>query len=210
MRQQTKSVRITERDMETLYTIAQLQAVRLDDVGRLLGGGAPLSERTVRGVVERWKRRGLVEAHRTLSGPSVITLTRAGAYLINADPSWPLGPPSWTLLRHALTTSAVAVTYMLDSNAGQWQRPAYARKRHTPDGICVRGSLRAAIEIELNSKSSDRWGLIFDDVLTNYSAVHYWVSPSVRPVLTRWTNDNVSAQHRGRISILALGSLERP
>lgn len=206
----SSGVRLTDRDRQSLLAVAQLRAIRLDDLAVLLGSGKPIASRTTREVAARWVQCGLAQTHRIGVGPSVVTLSAYGARLAGVPSDWPQGMPSWSTIPHTLTTAAVSVRYRVsDQVAGQWQRPAQRVGHHTPDGLIVGATATCAVEIELNRKSGERWTTIVNQLLDDYGLAHYWTTKPVAASFGAWVAASLPDADARRITVYPLGELAR-
>ena len=153
-------VRTTTRDVEVLNFMAEQYGVRKDQLARLLGG---VSERTVRALIDRWVRAGLVQ-RRTIFVRQHAWLwpTRAGLEL--APYPFPYWEPRPGILEHVFHVTQTrfkiaerhpSATWIserrLRAEAGGANRP-----EHMPDGLVVRDGREIAIEVQLAQKSRDR------------------------------------------------------
>jgi len=85
MNRTSKSLRLTERDIEYITWIAEQQAVRLDTLQLLFEiRGKKIDPRALRRLVERWQRLGLVQKKILLAkAPSIIWPTIEGMKVAN-------------------------------------------------------------------------------------------------------------------------------
>lgn len=205
--------RMTDRDRQALRLVAELRAVRRDDVGVMLAtlagrGAHRLGPRTTRDVIARWTSQGLVVTEPYPGqGPAVVLPTPRTAALAH------LGrpkPPSWTDTPHTLTTAAVAGFY-LARLGGEWQselrlRGILPRTEHLPDGVWhpPADAPPVAVEVERNGKSAERWAAIAGQLLSNYHRVDYWLSPETLPVWQRWASENLPEAARARVGVYSI------
>lgn len=205
-----KPVRLGPRDYAALTFVASVRMIRLDDLALVLGYGRELQPRTVRAVVARWERCGLVERHRVTAGPSSITLTPHGRYKLRLDGDTPVGLPSWSQIPHTLTNAAIAVRYKTGFvEASSWSHPSLFDTSHTPDGVVETPELIGAIEVELNRKSVPRWQAILQDLNEHWDFVHYWIGPGIGDPLQTVLKDTLSTQQQGKFRFFELGELAR-
>lgn len=173
-----RGVRATARDEAAAVFVAGQGVVSMDDYGVLLavlGGGAGLSERTVRAVVLRQELLGLVRRERVFAvGPSLVVATRVAASLAGVPGTW-AGLPGLGELRHSLEVSRVAI--------GLWGRGRWVPERlvevpagcHRPDGELHTSRGVVAVEVELVAKSRERTEAAMVDLLERYRWLDYRV-----------------------------------
>ena len=153
-------IRLTERDVEVMTFLAEHYGLRKDQVPKLLG---PISERTVRALIDRWVRAELICRRTIFAGDHAwLWPTRQGLEL------GPLRFPYWEprpgILDHVYwvteTRFRVAQRHpdsrwvserQLRAEAGGANRPD-----HMPDGLVLKSGNRIAIEVQLAQKSADR------------------------------------------------------
>lgn len=209
-------MKITPRDLAALNFVAEVGAVRLDDVGRLLAhlGGRPteLGARTTRGIVDRWKRSGFTEHHRIYHGqPSIIVVTRRGARLTQQPVGLRVGLPAVAELGHDLTTAAVAVLYECNGRAWTGERllSTTFAGNHRPDGITFHRDQRTAVEIELTPKSSKRYSTILPDLTAEFDRVDYWVTPETESTVRSASANFLVPTDQQRVHLVQIGGLAR-
>ena len=85
MKKTSKSLRLTERDVEYTSWIAEQQAVRLDTLRLLFEvKGKKIDPRALRRLVERWQKIGLVQKQiMVVNAPSIIWPTAEGMRVAN-------------------------------------------------------------------------------------------------------------------------------
>lgn len=175
-----RKVRLNGRDWSVLSFIGQVRLIHSNDLSLLLGGGRELKPRSVRAVVARWERRGLIERHYLTRGAPSIALTAHARYLLGLPSNYPVGLPSWTQIPHTLATAAVASRYNTGFvEGGVWSEPTHFDFSHTPDGIVETPHTFIAVEVELNRKSSKRWAEILTALAKEWDVIHYWVASDV-------------------------------
>jgi hypothetical protein len=171
---------LSDRELVALGWIGEQSAVRTDVIRRLLGGGAPMSERAARHRVDRWQRAGLVERRRFLAGePAVVWLTRPGLRLVGC--AYRPAAPTVGLLAHL---HAICLVRLGVEAAGghRWvseralHRARVAPDAHLPDGrFHSTGGVETAVEVELTRKAADRLRRIIDELTVDHDAVLYVV-----------------------------------
>jgi hypothetical protein len=170
-------IRLTERDVEVMTFVADHYGIRKDQLVRLVGD---VSERTIRALIDRWVRGGLVGRRTIFAGDHAwLWPTRAGLDLV------PVRLPYWEprpgILDHVYwvteTRFRVAARHpdsrwiserRLRAEAGGANRP-----EHMPDGIVVKGERKIAIEVQLAHKSHDRSIASLESLTGTYDGV--WV-----------------------------------
>ena len=201
-------VRLTHRDRAALLFVADVGAIRLDDLTALLGvysdnGG--VGSRTGRGIVARWVRAGLASSQQVFAGvPSVVHITPAGRCWLGLDRRRRMVP--FSQLPHALTVAALGVGFI---RAGQLFVGEYGLQRelgqirgnHRPDGILVADRSTVAVEVERTVKSRYRWDEIVGDLLQHYDAVQYWALPPVATRLHLWARKSLTQAQRQRLVV---------
>ena len=210
-------VRLTERDKAALQFVADVGAVRQDDLTILLGlysAHGSVGARTGRAVVARWVRAGLASSEQILSGvPSIVEVTAPGQIFLGLKPR--RGGVPWMQLPHTLTASALGIGFLragqtfigeraLERQPGGWQ-PG----QHRPDGMLRLPEGRVAIEVECTTKSRHRWEDIVPDLLQHYDAVQYWTTPEVARALQQWAQGSLTEGDRSRLIIRDLNGWQR-
>ena len=153
-------IRLTPRDVAVLTFLSEQYGIRKDQLPQLIGD---VAERTIRALIDRWVRAGLVSRRTIFAGDHAwLWPTPNGLDLT------PLRLPYWEprpgILDHVYwvneTRFRVAKRHpdsrwiserRLRAEAGGANRP-----EHMPDGLVLRGGARIAIEVQLAQKSADR------------------------------------------------------
>lgn len=153
-------VRITARDVEVMTFLAEQYGIRKDQLPRLVGG---VSERTIRALIDRWVRGGLVNRRTIFAGEHAwLWPTRDGIEL--SGERLPYWEPRPGILEHVYWVteirfrvaerhpdSAWVSERRLRAEAGGANRP-----EHMPDGLVLKVDRRIAIEVQLAQKSRER------------------------------------------------------
>lgn len=212
-----RRVVLTARDYEGLEHLNALRAVRLDDLARLLshlgGQSEPMRDRTARTLVGRWVALGLAEMHRNPRGGfAIVTSTAQTAEAVGAE-ALPYGVPAWRDLPHTLTTAAVAVQ-MVTKSGGTWTSDAQLHARHAeghrPDGLVTQpNGTTWAVEVERTTKNASRWAQNITETLARYGRVAYACADDTARHLTKWADENLTADERARVRVQPLGGLAR-
>jgi hypothetical protein len=200
------SAAVTERDVTALRFIGEQYGVRTDALAILLarlspaptrlspeddaGRPARLSDRRVRGWIERMERAGYLARRRVL-GHTWTTPTVAGIALAGLSfERWKFGgardgEEGWGLEHvHAITT--VRFHLQPDPGDGRWISERAIRRKWEGTGARVRradGALVlsdgrvAGVEVELHRKKADRYDGILRDVDPDFDEV-WWFTPA--------------------------------
>ncbi|MEI6623422.1 MAG: hypothetical protein WCP28_16100 [Actinomycetes bacterium] len=216
-------VRLNQRDYETIGTLADLRAIRLDDLASLLATygnrSGPLGERTTRAIVARWVRLELAGTHpNPRGGLGIVSISKNGATLARLSddrpPGVPTGLPAWRDLPHDLTTAAVAVS-LISAHRCAWTGVATVRAQlphgtHLPDGVATTTKGRTiAIEVERTAKSGTRWREYISENLERWQFIAYYGAPSVAKALRTWLPENLPTQDAQRVRVYDLGGWAR-
>lgn len=207
-------MRYTERDMWALTWIGDQYGIRFDQLQRLLGqraggpmrSGAELGQATVRDMVERWKRAGLVEHRKFLVGePGWIWLTRSGLEHMNLP--YRVWEPHVSGLNHVYWCSQQRLVLELRWQ-GREQRVVWRSERalryedeqarrearavgdtastsHLPDAVVELDGKTVAVEVELTAKTVGRVRDIMRRAVWRYGRVWYFVAPAAAMVVER-------------------------
>lgn len=209
-------MRITERDKAAIRFVAEVGAVRLDDLAALLsylgGRRTPIGARTARGIVTRWRDAGFTEHHRVFHGqPSILVATRKGARLTAQPQKLRVGLPAVSELTHDLTTAAVAITYRCHERQWTGERllAVTSTEEHRPDGLSVQGDTKIAVEVERTVKSRKRYETILPALLSSYDRVDYWVTEDTNKAVRDAIHEYLTAAERDRIRVAGLRGLLR-
>lgn len=212
-----RRVQYQPRDYKALATLADVRAMRMDDMARLLAHFGdrekPLHIRTTRDIQDRWLHEGHITTHRNLRGGlGLIAITRKGVQNVKHEGTRPIdtpvGLPAWRDLPHDLTVAAVATTLICSHY--RWRGVATVRAEaaaaaaagtHLPDGVAVKNGVHIACEIERTAKSASRWQDNIGYSLSQWHQVAYFASPTVTKSLAAWANLNLAQSDRARVHI---------
>lgn len=201
-----RQVRLNGRDWHVLSFLGQVRLIQSDDLNLVLGRGRLLAPRSVRAVIARWDRRGLVQRHYLAPGPPAVTLTAHGRYSLGLPTTHPVGLPSWTQIPHTLATASVAARYMTGFvESGVWSDPSNFSYTHTPDGVVETTDSFIAVEVELNRKSEERWRSILSDLANEWDKVHYWTNEDVGKALMRVASESLNEEQLNKFRFFNLG-----
>lgn len=162
MDKKSKSLRLTERDVEYITWIAEQQAVRIDTLQLLFEiKGKIVDPRAWRRLVERWQRLGLVQKKILLAkAPSIIWPTIEGMKVANlplsrGDRNY---TPSLSSVHHTVATARVRIEY--ERRGWEWTCERDLRHEfgasHLADGLASVDTQRILVEVERTQKESSR------------------------------------------------------
>jgi hypothetical protein len=172
-----------------------------------------MRDRTARTLVARWVSLGYAETHRNPRGGfAIVTSTPHTAEAVGGE-ALPHGLPAWRDLPHTLTTAAVAVQ-MVTKTGGTWTSDAQLHARHAeghrPDGLLTQPNGAAwAVEVERTTKNASRWEQNITETLRRYGRVAYACADDTARHLTKWADENLTADERQRVQIKPLGAWAR-
>jgi hypothetical protein len=201
------SAAVTDRDITALRFVAEQYGVRTDALAVLLARLSPaparprpgadtwrpparLSDRRVRGWVERMEQAGYLSRRRVL-GHTWTTPTAAGMALAGLSfERWKFGgardgEEGWGL-EHVHAITAVRFHLQPTPGDGRWISERAIRRKWEGTGARVRradGALRlsdnriAGVEVELHRKKADRYDGIARDVDPDFDEV-WWFTPA--------------------------------
>ena len=211
MTKKKRSLRLTERDIEYITWIAEQQAVRLDTLQLLFAvQGKKIDTRSLRRLVERWQRFGLVEKKMLIAkAPSIVWPTVEGMRVANLSLS--RGErnytPSFSSVHHTVATARVRVEY--ERRGWEWTCERDLRREfganHLPDGLASLGDQRVLVEVERSRKESSRIKhIILSNLRTvNVTGCDYWTSDALYPLIQSHI-DTLQGDLRNRIRLFLL------
>lgn len=194
---------LTPRDRTVLRWIGEQYAVRLDTLGVLLGRDATqptltpgcVARSTVRRVIARWRRAGLVSTRKFFFGePAWVWLTTRG--LRQLDFGYRPCTPKAGLLDHLHMVNQVRLrveahyTEATDWRSERFLRREYGRNRrtHIPDAeIVTNQDAVIGVEVELTQKSRRRAQEIAHKLAHRYDCIWFFVNRLTRPTVTAAT-----------------------
>ena len=153
-------VRITPRDVEVMSFMAEQYGIRKDQLPQLLGD---VSERTIRALVDRWVRAGLVRRRTVFAGKHAwLWPTREGLEL--APVLFPYWEPRPGILDHVYWVNEVRFRVADRHRDSSWvsERTLRAeagganRPDHMPDALVLKADKQIAVEVQLTQKSRER------------------------------------------------------
>ncbi len=240
VRRDAGQMRYTERDMWALTWIGDQYGIRFDQLQRLLGQRAgaamqsstELGQATVRDMVERWQRAGLVEHRKFLVGqPGWVWLTRSG--LEHMDLPYRVWEPQVSGLSHVYWCNQVRLL-VEPRQVGRGHRAVWQSERrlryeeeqqrrearaggttyttsHLPDAVVEVDGKTIAVEVELTAKTGARVRDIMRRVVWRYGRAWYFVAPAAATVVQRaWIQLEPSVQREVgfyTLSVTPLGKI---
>lgn len=206
------SVRLTERDVESLQWVGEQYAIRIDQLAKLLGraAGRTLTESTTRAAISRWVRAGLAKSRKvTVREPGFVWLTTRGLREVGLTyKGW---EPSASTATHIFWTNQVRLyvekrhpefSWMPERSlrAGRAMQTVSDISSHIADAELHGHESVVGIEVELTPKSAPRRESIMRTLTDSYATVWYFASPDVLRLLERAaTALDVSRRERVRI-----------
>lgn len=169
-------VRLTQRDIEVMTFMGEQYGLRKDQLASYLD----VSERTLRALIDRWVRGGLISRRTIFAGqPAWLWPTRQGLELA------PVVLPHWEprpgILDHVYWVTEVRLRVakrhpdsvwtcerILRAEAGGTNRP-----EHMPDALVTKAGKQIAVEVQLAHKSRDRAGATVGYLTDTYDGV--WI-----------------------------------
>lgn len=191
----------TKRDREALQWIGEQYAIRMDQLAVLLGRSATeptrapgiLGNETVRKLVHRWKKAGLVDRAILARGePGWVWLTREG--LDQMELEYRLWEPKAQSLPHLFAINQARLLVEVRQPEAEWRsermlnsgRPflrSQTRLEHRPDAEVVLGQQVVAIEVERSVKAALRLRTIFYELARTYAGIWYFCPPAIQKPL---------------------------
>ncbi len=215
-RRDAGEIRLTDRDLWALRWIGEQYAVRMDQLGMLLGsqpGGETsvagvLSERRTRRVVERWTNAGLVETRKILyAEPGWVWLSRSGLRAVGLEVKYLVPRPMW--LSHVFWSAEVRRS-LENQNEFDWRSErllhtfgSARNPHHLPDAELTGGSVVLAVEVELAPKHLKRLIDIVAWHSHDYEQTRYYVAPAADRGVRRAIEKLTTEQQR-RIQVIPL------
>lgn len=202
-------VRITRRDLEVLYWMADQYGIRKDQIPRLLGG---LGDRTIRALLDRWSRAGLVERRRIFAhDPAWVWPTRGGLGLL--DRRVPYWEPRPGILDHVYWVNEVRMLVRERDPEQRWisERRLRAERGgrnsidHTPDALVVRDQVRIAVEVQLTQKSADRAMAMLRSLTNAFDGAWIFALPGAATEAIARAVERLDARSAARVRLLELG-----
>ena len=216
-RRDAGEIRLTDRDLWALRWIGEQYAVRMDQLGRLLGskpGGATavdgmLSERRTRRIVDRWRRAGLVETRKILyAEPGWVWLSRAGLRAVGLQVKYLAPRPMW--LSHVFWCAEVRRRLEAERGDLEWRSERLLHNggstvdpHHLPDAEVVLDGVTVAVEVELTPKHRKRLVDIVAWHSDDYDQIRYYVAPAAERGVWR-AIEKLTSDRQGRFAVIPL------
>ena len=170
-------IRLTERDVAVMTFLSEQYGIRKDQLSKLLG---PISERTIRALIDRWVRAELV-CRRTIFAGDHAWLWPTRQALDLAPLRFPYWEPRPGILDHVYWVNQTRFRVTCRHPDSTWvserQLRAEAgganRPEHMPDGVVLKTGRRIAIEVQLAQKSGDRTAASLASLTSAYDGV--WI-----------------------------------
>lgn len=169
-------VRLTQRDIEVMGFMGEQYGLRKDQLARFL----EVSERTLRALIDRWVRAGLISRRTIFAGqPAWLWPTRQGLELSpTALPHW---EPRPGILEHVYWVTEVRLRVADRHPDSHWTSERILRAEvgganrpeHMPDALVTKAGKRIAVEVQLAHKSRDRAGATVGYLTDTYDGV--WI-----------------------------------
>lgn len=143
-----------------MTVLAEQYGIRKDQLPHLLG---PVSERTIRALIDRWVRAGLIRRRTIFAGDHAwLWPTPAGLEL--SGERLPYWEPRPGILEHVYWVNEVRFRVAHRHPESSWvperrlraEAGGINRPQHMPDGAVLKGGKRIAVEVQLAHKSRDR------------------------------------------------------
>ncbi|NOY54374.1 MAG: hypothetical protein GXP34_00085 [Actinobacteria bacterium] len=191
-RRDAGEIRLTDRDLWAMRWIGEQYAIRMDQLGGLLGSQAGgqtsiegvLSERRTRRIVERWRQAGFVETRKILyAEPGWVWLSRTGLRAVGLQVKYLIPRPMW--LSHVFWCAEVRRRLEAEHGDIEWRSDrllhnggSTVEPHHLPDAEIVLDGVTVAIEVELTQKHLKRLVDIVAWHPEDYQRIRYYVSPA--------------------------------
>lgn len=202
-------VRITRRDLEVLYWMADQYGMRKDQIPRLLGG---LGDRTIRALIDRWTRAGLVERRKVFSHEPVwLWPTRGGLGLL--DRRVPYWEPRPGILDHVYWVNEVRMLVRDRDPEQRWvserrlraERGGRNSVEHMPDALVVRDRIRIAVEVQLTQKSAERAASMLRSLTDGFDGAWIFAAPGAATDAITRVLKRLDARRAAQVRLMELG-----
>ena len=167
-------VRLTPRDLEVMTFMGEQYGLRKDQLARYL----EVSDRTLRALIDRWVRGGLINRRTIFAGqPAWLWPTRQGLELS------PVALPHWEprpgILEHVYWVTEVRLRVADRHPDSHWTSERILRAEvggtnrpeHMPDALVTKAGKQIAVEVQLAHKSRDRAGASVASLTDAYDGV---------------------------------------
>jgi len=216
-RRDAGEIRLTDRDLWALRWIGEQYAIRMDQLGRLLGSQAGgqtsiegvLSERRTRRIVERWQRASLVETRKILyAEPGWVWLSRTGLRAVGLQVKYLTPRPMW--LSHVFWCAEVRRYLEADHGDIEWRSDRLLHNggsaegpHHLPDAEILLDGMTVAIEVELTAKHLKRLVDIVAWHSEDYQQIRYYVATAAERGVRR-TIEQLTPERQRRFDVIPL------
>ena len=209
LRSDAGQVRLTRRDVEIVTFMGEQYGLRKDQLPRLIGD---VSERTIRALIDRWTRAGLVSRQTIFAGDHAwLWPTRLGLEL-SGDPL-PYWEPRPGILEHVFWVNEVRFRVAARHDDSDWisERRLRAeagganRPEHMPDGLVLKAGRRIAIEIQLAQKSRDRASATLHYLTSTYDGAWIFAREGGPWASLRRAMEALPTEALKKVRLLALG-----
>lgn len=193
-----RGIRLNARDLAALSRIVEGRVATLETVQLYLyvhdrGAGCLEGKRTLRSVryvVNRWVRAGLVSTERNpFGGNTLVVAQKPAMELVDAPTGMRAGLPSMGILRHSVAVQRVGAELMVRGYEWTHEVRLPWNDGHRPDGCANRLEENFAVEVDLTRKQRDRWIAIAHSNVARYNFVAYHTTHNLAPTLQRWVAD---------------------
>ena len=175
----------TKREVVVLDLISEQGAVPLDQLARFLG----IKPTEARKIARELQAIGCVEMKKLVEGDQPwVWLNSHGARL--SSTGFDAMEPALNRLAHTRAINEARLLIAQRAPKAQWVceralKTDYPKGAKIPDAVVIDDGNRAAIEVEITSKSASRLREIIDEHSSRYDGVVYYCSPRVLNLLMR-------------------------
>jgi hypothetical protein len=210
---------LNARDLHGLHFVGEQYGASYDQLRYILNRDNPLSLGSVRNVVERWRKQGLIETWRMLNDYEPwVYLTHRG--LKELDLPYSLWEPKLSSVPHYYEVNRVRL-YVESRGSGKWISERYLRKHHVyslviggrehyPDGLVEvvnrdGQQLHLAIEVERTPKKPQD---LYENIVSlirskTFSQVYYFINEKTEKGV-REVADNLPENERIRLKVVSM------
>lgn len=205
------TVRITDRDITLIKFVADQYTVHLEQLARINEAliGHIIAEPTVRQLVSRWERLGLITSRKVYhKQPAFIWVTRKGLDLVGYD-NLKATIPSEVIFNHLCALTEIRlkaekkkIIYKSERHIRSEQPAKLEGERfpHVVDAELDIDGITYALELDLTAKKIDRAEAIMREVLSKYQGAYYYVTNKSKPVIASVLS-RISEGERKRVRV---------